>query len=335
MIGSRNAKRGLTWQYSVIGAASLVLVACGSDSEDADTPSDGGDTEFAPDGTVEMMVPAPPGGGSDLMVRSFASYYETLDDADNKVENYEGTLAYEIVLGEREGDANLVLGSTASPSFIWKDSLDVEFDWHSFTQLAVFGLDYQYLVVGADSEFQTYEDVAAAAEERTLTLGEAGSGGMNTVAARQLEQAMGTEFEPVIFESGGEQLTAVLAGDVDVAAMDPGEFVPQLEAGEVRAVLCLCNEGNPAEVLADIPAPSDVGLDVEFVNQFRSFIAAAGIDDAARQYWIDAITGWQESEFFDEYVAATLVSPVLYAGDEADSYIETAETAYNELVASS
>ncbi len=314
-------------------ALTLTAAGCGDDEEE---PADEGQAAtaegFKPEGTVNFWVPAPPGGGSDLMVRNFADYYRDLGDADVAIENFENYTAFERLIDQHEGDPNYIVGSTSGSSYVWSlTELDIGFDYDSFTNLSVFAEDGNFIVVPDDSPFQSYDDLINAAKGETLTVAHAGAGGVNAVAEQQIEQAAGVEFEPVIFESGGEQLQAILGKDVDFAMMEPSEFIQNVEKGDVRAILNLSEEPNASPLLADVPVPSAVGLDVDFANQFRAFIGAKGLSEEQTQYWVDVMEGWTQSDAYTTYVDESLVSPVFYGGADALSYIETEKATFEEL----
>ena len=56
-----------------------------------------------------------------------------------------------------------------------------------------------------------------------------------------VEQATGVSFDRVPFESGGELLASLLGGQIDIASLNPGEVLGQLQAGELKA-LCAFSE---------------------------------------------------------------------------------------------
>jgi len=329
-------RRPLRAGLAMAFATAAIAAGCGDDDE-GDAGSEGGGgaataEAFTPEGTVNFWVPAPPGGGSDLMVRSFADYYREQGDADVAVENFENYEAFEQLIDRHEGDPNYVVGSTSGSSYVWSlTELDIPFDHTDFTQLAVFAEDGQFLVVKADSDYGTFEDLVAAGEGTDLTVAHAGAGGINAVAESQIEEATGITLEPVIFESGGEQAVALLGGDVDFALMEPSEFMQYVEKGDLKPILTLGEEPNASPDLAEVPTPSEAGLDVDFASQFRAFIGAAGITEEQRQYWVDQIEGWTQSDFYKQYVEDSLVAPVFLGGDEADSYIETEKATFEEL----
>jgi putative tricarboxylic transport membrane protein len=322
-----------TTALSALAALVVSIAACASDD---DAPGNGNgngdDGPFQPDGTVTMVVPAPPGGGSDIIVRALADYYRASGDADVVVENTEGYDSYLQLRDRHHGDPTYVVGATAGSSYIWAIELGLDWDWTDFTQLAIVAQDTQYLVVPANSPFQTFDDLIATAGERRLTVGQAGSGGVNTIATRQLEAATDRAFEPVIYESGGEQLAALLGNDLDFTLLPPGVFIDYVETGDVRALVGLSADPMPSGPLADVPTAADVGLTVEFVAQFRSFIAAGGISNEARQYWIDVLEAWVQSQAYHDYVENSLVAPMFVAGADADQYIRNAESAFRELM---
>ena len=74
-----------------------------------------------------------------------------------------------------------------------------------------------------------------------VVAGISGVTGLDNVVFTLTEQETGVEFDRVPFESGGELTAALLGGQVDIASLNPGEVIGQLESGDVKA-LCAYSE---------------------------------------------------------------------------------------------
>jgi putative tricarboxylic transport membrane protein len=301
-------------------ALALTLAACGGDAG-GDSGGDAGG--FEPRGDVTMLVPFGAGGGSDLAGRATATMIESAEqDLTVSVENREGgsgAVGYSYFLGET-GNENLLLASETALLAL-PISGEVEFDYTDFTPIMKLGDDFTLMVVAADSPFETCADVVAAAETERVTAGISGITGLDNIVFTLTEQETGVEFDRVPFESGGELTAALLGGQIDIASLNPGEIIGQLEAGEVKALCAYSEERYEYEELADIETAKEQGIDVAFA-QFRGVIAPGGISDAARDYWIQTLEAAVETEEYQTYIEENYLQSNTAAGDEFVQYLE-------------
>lgn len=301
-------------------ALTLTLAACGGDGGGSGGGDSGG---FQPRGEVTMLVPFGAGGGSDLAGRATATMIEAAEeDLTVTVENREGgsgAVGYSYFLGET-GNENLLLASETALLAL-PISGEVEFDYTDFTPIMKLGDDFTLMVVAADSPHETCTDVVEAAENERVTAGISGITGLDNIVFTLTEQETGVEFDRVPFESGGELTAALLGGQIDIASLNPGEVIGQLEAGEVKALCAFSEEPYEYEELADIETAKEQGIDVAFA-QFRGVLAPGGISEEARQYWIETMEAAVETEEYQTYIADNYLQSNTAAGDEFVEYLE-------------
>ena len=254
--------------------------------------------ENYPDQPIEFVVQYAPGGGSDNFARMVTSLIEKegIVDATINVVNREGgsgSIGQAYVAG-KEGD-NYTLMTMTSGLVTEPLVLDLEHHWDDFTPIARMAADQLLIVVRADSEFQTVEDLleAATAEPDAVSWGGTGLGGEDSLLLGQIEQASGANFNYISFESGGEVQVALLGGHIDVASANPNEVIGQLEAGELRP-LAVANDER-LEQLPDVPTLQEKDFDVLF-TQARGVVGPPGMDPEVVQFWADALKQVTESE---------------------------------------
>ncbi|QCR19786.1 tripartite tricarboxylate transporter substrate binding protein [Agrococcus sp. SGAir0287] len=293
-------------------AAAFALAACSSGTTAADGPVSG---------NVTMVVPFSAGGGSDASGRAIASGLEGVTGLTITTENREGgsgAVGYSYFLGE-EGNPNVLLAAETSLISI-PLSQDVEFESTSFTPIMKLGDDYTLMVVPADSPYETCTDVIEAAEDGRVVAAVSGAVSLDEVVFSLVEEDQGVEFDRVPFESGAEVIAGVLGGQVDIASLNPGEVVGQLESGDMRALCAFSEERYEYEAIADVPTATEQGIDVAFA-QFRGFIAPGGLTEEQTQFWIDAAEEFAETEAYDEYIEANLMQPNVLYGEEFAEYV--------------
>jgi putative tricarboxylic transport membrane protein len=311
----------------------LALAACGG-GESGGSGGGGGGGEFTPRGDVTMLVPFGAGGGSDLAGRATATMIEAANgDVNVNVENREGgsgAVGYSHFLGQA-GDGETLL-ATETALLALPISGEVEFDYTDFTPIMKLGDDYTLMIVGADSPYETCADVVEAAKSERVTAGISGITGLDNIVFTLTEQETGVEFDRVPFESGGELTAALLGGQIDIASLNPGEIIGQLEAGEVKA-LCAYSEERYSdyEELADIETAKEQGIDVAFA-QFRGVLAPGGLDEAARQFWIETMEAAVETDEYKKYIEENYLQANTAAGDDFVTYLEGNNELLNKVL---
>ncbi|MEM7523452.1 MAG: tripartite tricarboxylate transporter substrate binding protein [Pseudomonadota bacterium] len=126
------------------------------------------------------------------------------------------------------------------------------------------------VMVRGDSKFKTIEDLIAAGKDRPLKWGGTQVGGVDHIAAMAFGKATGSKIAYVPFDGGGEFLTALLGGDIEVAGFNVTETKDQIEAGDVRPLAAMAD--NPITALPDTPTLPSKGYDVIF-STVRGFVA--------------------------------------------------------------
>ncbi|WP_394214932.1 Bug family tripartite tricarboxylate transporter substrate binding protein [Brachybacterium vulturis] len=310
-------KRRSLLTAGAVGSLGLALAAC---SDGAGGTADSG--EFDPGSRVTMIVPFSAGGGSDIAGRAIATGLEEVTGATITVENRvggSGAVGYTDLVNA-EGDGTVLLASETALITL-PIVQDVDFSYESFTPIMKVGEDFNIVVVAADSPFQSISELIDAAKSEKLTAAVSGATGPDHIAWSLIEQEQDIALERVTFESTSEVLAALMGGHVQVAASSPGELSGQLESGDVRALCALAPERYEYELLADIPTGAEEGVDVTFA-QWRGFIAPGGIDDAAREYWIEKAKEYERTDGYTEFIESNMLQPATAYGDEFVAYLE-------------
>jgi putative tricarboxylic transport membrane protein len=315
-------KRTRSAVLATTSVLALSLAACGGGESAGGSSAGGGG--FTPRGDVTMIVPFGAGGGGDRAGRATATMIEAANgDVNVNVENREGgsgAVGYSNFLAQA-GDGETLL-ATETALLALPISGNVEFDYTDFTPIMKLGDDYTLMIVSADSPYQTCPDVVEAAKSERITAGISGITGLDNIVFTLTEQQSGVEFDRVPFESGGELTAALLGGQIDIASLNPGEIIGQLQAGEVKA-LCAFSEERYSDYaeLADIQTAKEQGIDVAFA-QFRGVLAPGGIDEAARQFWIETMQAAVETDEYQKYIEENYLQANTAAGDEFVEYLE-------------
>ncbi len=235
--------------------------------------------EWKPSKPIQFVVPYAPGGGSDVLARSMIAAIdsEKLCPAPFMVVNQAGGngLIGTTTAAQAKGNDHMLLtfisgqvaaGLTAKGAPTFRD----------LTLIAGLAIDEQLIVVKTDSPFKTIEDVVTAAKQRSggVTIGGTATGQEDQMCNHLFERAAGVKLRYVPFNSGGECITAVLGGHVEMIWANPSEFVPQWEAKMVRPIV-VAKEKRMSD-LPDVPTFKEKGYNATF-EMFRGVGAPPGI----------------------------------------------------------
>ncbi|MFV0137430.1 Bug family tripartite tricarboxylate transporter substrate binding protein [Streptomyces sp. HMX87] len=265
---------------ALLGAALLVLVG-----PPLLKTGDGADTGTRIPG-LRFMVPNTPGGGYDITARTAAKNAEdaglthgievfNLPGAGGTVglsqlvsEHGNGRLAMSMGLG--------VVGAVRS-NHAPRTLADT-------TPIARLTEEQDVVVVAEDSPFRTIDELIAAWKKDPGKLpvgGGSSPGGPDHLAPMLMAQAAGIKPKQVNyipFDGGGELLASILGNKVGFGVSGVGEYLDQIEAGELRV---LAVTGPERVEGLDAPTLVESGYDVDFTN-WRGIVAPPGLTDAER-----------------------------------------------------
>jgi putative tricarboxylic transport membrane protein len=267
--------------------------------------------EWKPTKPITFVVPYAPGGGSDVLGRSIVSVIDSgkLCPVTIMIENKPGggaTMGTTSV-AQAKGDTHLLLtfvsGQVAAPMVAGKGAAT----FHDLTLICSLAIDEQLIVVKNDSPLKTVQDIVNTAKQRSLTIGGTATGQEDQICNRLFEKAAGIKIRYVPLNSGGECITAVLGGHVDMIWANPSEFVPQWEAKNVRPIV-VAKETRLA-MLPDVPTFKENGYNVTF-KMFRGIAAPPGIPVRTAAYYenlmkkMSELPGWKE-----KYIKNYMLTP--------------------------
>ncbi|MDW4496671.1 tripartite tricarboxylate transporter substrate-binding protein [Sulfitobacter sp. D35] len=288
--------------------------------------------------SVHFLIPGGAGGGWDGTARGTGEALTKSGLAGNaSYENMSGggggkAIGYMIENAESLHDTLMV---NSTPIVI--RSLTGVFP-HSFRDLTlVSGTigDYAALVVSADSEIDTMEDLLAAfdADANATAIG-GGSvpGGMDHLVAAMVMEAAGKDalnVKYIPYDAGGKAMAALLSGEIKALSTGFSEAVALAEAGEVKIIGVTSDDRVPA--YEDAPTMKEQGIDTTFVN-WRGFFGAPGLPEDKLAAYQDAIAKMYETEAWEEVRARNGWVNIHNSGDDFRAFLEDQEKAIGDLM---
>jgi putative tricarboxylic transport membrane protein len=281
--------------------------------------------EWKPAKPIQFVVPYAPGGGSDVLGRSIANVIdsEKLCPVSFLVTNQAGGsgMVGTTAVAQSKGNVHMLLtfisGQVAAPLAAAKAAAT----FRDLTLISGLAIDEQLIVVKADSPYKSVQDVVAAAKQRSgaVTIGGTATGQEDHMCNRLFEKAAEIKFRYVPFNSGGECITALLGGHLEMIWANPSEFVPQWEAKNVRPIV-VAKDVRLAD-LPDVPTFKENGYNVTF-KMFRGIAAPGGIPAETAAFYETMMKRMSDSPKWKErYLKHYMLSPAWMGSQEFTQFV--------------
>jgi putative tricarboxylic transport membrane protein len=320
-------KKGCKWVaiLAVFVMTGALIAGCGGAKQTASYPTK----------SIELVVPFSAGGGSDIMARSLVKVItdKKLSSQPLVVNNKpggSGSIGYAYT-AEKKGDPYAI--ATVSSSFYTAPIIGQSpVSYKNFTPICGLAMDTLLLVVREDSKYKSVKDVIADAKANPKTLSVGGTAGTSDDAVMYyaFQSRTATDMKYVPFNSGGEVMTAILGGHVDMAWVNPGEALGQLEAKKARAIAV-----SSKQRLKDMPnVPTLVEEGVNLVlAQFRGVVAPKDISPEAAKYLEEMFKKASEQpEWKDGYLKKNSIEARFMNAKEFESAILETTKMYEEFL---
>lgn len=316
-------------------AAGLMLAAtgCGVTGDDAGST---GASESGPVSGLRIMVPNSPGGGYDTTARVATKAMEEAGIAKSlevfNLSGAGGTVGLARVVNEKGNDELGMLMGLGVVGASYTNDTDARLT--DTTPVARLIQEPGAIMVSKDSPYKTIDDLVAAwkADPTKVAVGGGSSpGGPDHLLPMQLAQTVGIDPKTVNFVSydgGGDLLPAILGNKLGFAASGAGEFLKQIESGDVRV---LATSG--AERLEGVDAPTlkESNIDLEFTN-WRGLVAPPGISEEGKARWIGMLEKMHKSEQWQKALVDNGWSDAFITGEEFSTFLKDQDKRVSDVL---
>jgi putative tricarboxylic transport membrane protein len=264
----------------------------------------GSGAAWEPQKPVELVIPAGPGGGADVMARFIAPLVSkyNLSPQPFVAVNKSGGAGAEgfLYVKGKKGDPHVII-ITLSNLFTTPLATGAPFNWQDFTPFARLALDEFVLWVNAETPYMTPAAYVQASKENPgkFKMGGTGTAQEDQIITIQLEQATGAKFIYVPFKGGGDVATNLVGQHVDSTVNNPNEAVGHWKAGRLRPLGIFDAERLDLPDWQSIPTMKEQGYDIEYL-MLRGLFGAPGISKEAQDWYVSllqkvvATPEWQE-----------------------------------------
>ena len=232
-----------------------------------------------PDRPIRLIVPSAPGGPTDIPARLLSQILPKLGQP-VVIENRPGAggaIGARFVAGASPDGYTLLVGNTSVLAVIPAVSAVAGYDpARQFTAVAKVSQSYQILVVNPRVAAKSVGELTAYAKANPgrLTFAHSGPAGLPHLTGELFKSAAGVDLLGVPYKSGGDAVTALLGGQVDLTFESITILLPLIQDGRVRALAVTSRNRTP--LTSDLPTMVEAGVPDYEVTTFNGIVAPAG-----------------------------------------------------------
>ena len=210
--------------------------------------------DIYPSKSVKVIVPFPPGGGADTLIRIIAPMVGELWKQSLVIENRPGASGFigaEAVAQSPADGYTLLMGSTAAVT---------EKNIAQFTPVALVSASPYVVTINPALNINSIKALItyAKANPGKVRYGSSGPGSASHLAGELFAAMAGVTLLHVPYKGTGQALTDLLAGHIDLMFAPAQTVMPQIESGKLTA---LAQTGaKRSEALPAMPTVSEAGL---------------------------------------------------------------------------
>lgn len=302
--------------FSTMIAATLLLTGCLHS-----TPTAG--AAPYPTGPVTMTAGANPGSGFDLTIHAVVDSVqkEHIVNVPLPVQNRPGGSGADFLatMVEKNKGADDQVSVTSLSMMVNELSGKSRYGYHDVTMIARLMTEYYVVVTRPGSPLANLNDVMTAIKSDPSRVG-VGAAHDDEAPFDLLVSAAGGDPSTVHYvthEGGGDQSTALLDGDIDVAIGGVSEFVDQVASGDLAALGVLAENRLPG---LDVPTAREQGLDVTLSN-WRGLYGPPDMPQYAVEYWQTALAKMVETPTWKTIAERSKFTTTFMIGDEFQTFL--------------
>ncbi len=224
-------------------------------------PAMAAQTDAYPNKSIRLIVPFPPGGGTDLVSRTIQPGLSSLLGQQILIDNRggaQGSLGTAIAAGANPDGYTLVIaeiGATAvAPALMPKLSFNIAKDFAGISQL----IEQPYIMtVHPSVPVKNLAEFVKLAQSKPNSMN-FGSGNVTAhIAQEAFFQTAKIKLTHIPYRGSGPSVAAAVGGEVQTLFSGPGAAIPQIKAGKLRALAVTTSKRSPQ--LAEVPTLAEQG----------------------------------------------------------------------------
>ena len=220
--------------------------------------------ETYPSKPIRVVVPYPPGGTPDILIRELAPKLTAALGQQIIVENRPGAggnIGSEVVAKAAPDGYTLVMGTTATHSINQALYKKLAYDpVKDFVAVALIATMPNVLVVNNDFPVKNVKELIALAKAKpgTITFGSGGNGTTHHLSGALFEKMTGVDMTHVPYKGAGQALPDLIGGQINIMFDNITSSMAYIKSGKLRVLAVTTPKRSAA--LPDVPTMQEAGV---------------------------------------------------------------------------
>lgn len=287
-----------------------------------------------PNRPIEIIVPAPAGGGTDSVARMLNQYLEPELQQSAAIINVAGgggAIGVNQVSRARP-DGYTLLNTWNSPVTTVPHMQRVQYSYDSLTPITSISKSAYTMCVMPDFPADTGEEFLAELKNNPnkYTYGNDGVGGTMRLAAERIFAAYDIEARAIPFGGAGETLQNFLGGHIDIYGGSITPVLPYAQDGQAKCLVVTSAADNPA--LPQASGLEALGHPELETVLWRMMLGPEGMSEADANVIADAVERALENPELQAFLDKQGEVPVLMRGEALREALKNESDALGELL---
>jgi len=277
-----------------------------------------GAQEKYPTKAIEMVVPFPAGGATDVMARLMAKFSPKYFDKPLVVVNKPGgggVTGTEGVVRSKPDGYTLYCGWGSGHDLVMPHFQKMPFDtFKDLAPICLLSAHSVVLIFRADAPYKNLKEFVGWGQKRDqVTCSVSTKAGSVDITMQAVGRATGLKIVTVPFRGGAESVTAIVGGQTDSGANHPSEIISHIKSKRLIPIAVALENRDPA--LPDVPTFKEMGYNVVTAGSVKAMAAPKGTPPEILRYLTERFKRVCEDK---EFVQAMkdIGQPVMYMGPE-------------------
>ncbi len=233
-----------------------------------------------PDKPIRIIVPAAPGGTTDIAARVLAEKMGPVLGTNVVVENKAGAggiIGAEALVRSAPDGYTLMMGNIGPNAILYSLSKKLPYKPEDFAPITMVISNPNVLVVNADSPYQSVADLIAAIRKDpggNFSFGSSGPGQSPHMTAEMFVQRAGIKLPHIPYKGAAPAVTALMGKEFTFMTDNLPSSIPHIRSGKFRALAVTSAQRAPE--LPDVPTMAEAGVPNMVVIAWFGLFAPAG-----------------------------------------------------------
>jgi len=292
-----------------------------------------------PSKPIRMIVPYPPGGGTDIFARLLAAKLSPALGQQVVIEQRPGAggvIGADVAVKAAPDGYTLLIGQASNLAINQHLISKLPYDpLKDFAPITLIATSPGLLVVHPSLPIRTVKDLVALAKSRpgTINYASAGNGSPGHLAAAYFNKVAHIDLLHVPYKGATPAMTDVIAGHASLYFTSPVAAQPYVQSGRLRQIAVTSAQRFPP--LPYVPSIAEAGYPDFDITSWWGLLAPAGIPrDIVARLHTESVTALNAAEM-KERLAAQGALVVTNAPDQFASYLKSEIANWGRIVKAS